>query len=198
MAKRSSGLSDSAKLINRMHAKGTSYSSIGKSLGRDSSFISQIAHGKKKGTNLTGALKDMAAGRKVTAPPARRTTKAGTLAKVRRGSLRDKGALVMTAPLKASDETWKKTLKQFQKQNKKVMASLTFTQWRPYTNSKTHKQTVNIYAHGRDPQAIIDSASAAGQTIEEYMIDQVKVVYKPDQAEGFKGLAFSEAGDLLD
>ena len=193
MAK-SKGLSESGKLINKLHGKGLSDAAIGRALKRDSSLIGQIRRGAKPGNNLTGSLKALASTGKATEAP-RRTTKAGAVAKVRRGSVREQGALVMTAPMKASDETWKRTLKQFQRQKKNVMVSLTFTKWKPYSNSKQHKQSVNIHAHGADPQRIIDNAEAEGKSIEDYLISQAKAVYKPDMAEGFQGLQFIEAGE---
>jgi hypothetical protein len=191
--------SESARLINQLHKKGYSDSAIGRAVNRDSSFIGQIRRGKKQGSNLTGSLKSLSRTGKATEPP-RRIAKSGQAARVRRPSLyegKGKGkVLVMSAPLKASDATWKKTLKQFEKKDSKVSVALTFTKWKPYANSKPHKQTVNIYSHGREPQAIIDSAAASGQSIEDYLIDQAKTVYKPDMAEGFQGLMLVEAGAL--
>jgi hypothetical protein len=177
--------------------KGYSKASIGRAVGRDSSLIGQVFSGKKPGGNLTGALSSLLKTGKAPEPP-RRTTSAGKPARVRAASVFEgkgrKKALVMTAPTKASDETRKKTLNQFKRSKRKVMASLTFNKWKPYKDSKPHKQEVTIYSHGRDPQAIIDSAEAAGQTVDEYLIDQVKAVYKPDTAENFAGVRFVEAG----
>lgn len=184
-------------LISQLMGKGYSKASIGRAVGRDSSLIGQVFSGKKPGRNLTGALSSLLKSGKASPPP-RRTTSAGKPARVRTPSVYEgtgrKKALVMSAPTMASDETRIKTLNSFKRSKRKVMASLTFNKWKPYKDSKAHKQEVNIYAHGRDPQAIIDSARAEGKTIDEYLIDQVKAVYKPDMAENFAGVRFVEAG----
>lgn len=78
--------------INKLKAGGMSYSEIGRKLGRDSSLISQIARGKKKGSNLEGSLDDLAEKRSVR-EPARRLAKSGEAAKVRRSSKTPKGLL---------------------------------------------------------------------------------------------------------
>lgn len=79
--------------INKLKAGGMSYSEIGRKLGRDSSLISQIARGKKKGGNLESSLEDLAEKRATVREPARRVAKSGEPAKVRRSSKAPKGLL---------------------------------------------------------------------------------------------------------
>lgn len=72
------------ELVNDLRMQGLSYKEIGRRVGRDSSLISQIAHGKPKGASLVDALQKVERGEK-SVDVARRTTKAGTQAKVRKG-----------------------------------------------------------------------------------------------------------------
>jgi len=73
----------STELINALIAQGYSRAAIGRAVGRDSSLIGQIAKGAKPGTNLNAALDQLLSTGEVQTPPFRRTTKAGTVAKVR-------------------------------------------------------------------------------------------------------------------
>ena len=76
-------MTSSQQHIRALLARGESYSSIGKKLGRDGSLIRQISLGKKPGNNLTAALSELDSTGQVTHPARRRTTKRGGLAKVR-------------------------------------------------------------------------------------------------------------------
>ena len=188
------GASEAGKLIKSLRKKGYSDAAIGRALDRDSSLIGQVRRGVKPGSNLVDALKAFSKGEKITPP--RRQTKAGKPAKVRRPSVRgSKGEVLFTAETKAGDKQRIRELKAFKKQKRKVTVKLTFTKWQPYRDAKRHKQTVSLYNHGRDAQAIIDAANEQGMSIDDYLIDQAKKVHQPWQAEGFKGLSFIQAGE---
>jgi hypothetical protein len=183
-------------LISKLLEKGHTKASIGRALGRDSSLIGQVYSGKKPGRNLTGGLSSLLESGKAASPP-RRTTSTGKPARVRQPSVFEgkgrKKVLVMTAPTTNNKELGK-ALNQFKNSNRRVTAYVTFNKWKPYKDSKPHKQEVPIYAHGRSARAILDDASAEGKTIDEYLISQAKAVYKPDMAENFAGVRFVEAG----
>ncbi len=76
----------SRELIEELRSQGYSYSAIGKAIDRDASLVSQIAKGKKPGRNLEASLSGLLKSGLVETPAPRRTTKAGELARVRRGS----------------------------------------------------------------------------------------------------------------
>jgi hypothetical protein len=192
MAKKTS---KAGSLIKDLIKKGFSRKAIGRAVDRDSSLISQIERGIKPGSNLVESLQTLKDTGKA-APAARRQTKAGKPVKVRQKSIRGKsGDVIYTAEMKAQDKTYIQALKSFLKRGKNVTVKLTFTKWKAYRNSKTVRKTVTIYTHGRNPQKIIDSAKNEGMTIADYLIMQAKLAFKPESAEGFKGLSFLDAGE---
>lgn len=69
--------------IQNLLARGESYASIGRKLGRDGSLVRQIALGKKPGLNLNASLEELHRTGEVSDPPLRRTSSSGTLARVR-------------------------------------------------------------------------------------------------------------------
>jgi ribosomal protein S30 len=79
---------EAQRIVNKLHSEGRSYSEIGRLLGRDSSLISQIARKGNKGASLVPALSQIEKSGKLSPAnlPERRTTKAGTVAKVRGGT----------------------------------------------------------------------------------------------------------------
>lgn len=84
----------SRELINSLKLQGFSYAEIGRRLDRDSSLISQIARGKKKGANLESGLEHLAGGAREVEKPPRRVTKSGEVAKVRKPKQVPKGNLL--------------------------------------------------------------------------------------------------------
>lgn len=96
-------------LIASLKAQGMSYAEIGRRTGRDVSYISQAAKGKKGG-NLVGPLQKIAAGAAKAEAP-RRTGKAGTEAKVRRGVNKDAAGNI-SVKTKTGDKTLVKGLQQ--------------------------------------------------------------------------------------
>jgi hypothetical protein len=73
------------EIVNDLHMGGMSYSEIGRRLGgRDSSLISQIARKGNKGASFVDALTKVQGGAPFVNVP-RKTTKAGTEARVRKG-----------------------------------------------------------------------------------------------------------------
>lgn len=81
------------ELIAQLKEKGLSYSQIGKALNRDPSLISQVARGKKPGSNLVTSLGQMLEGSKPD-EPARRVAKSGEAAKVRQSTKSNPSLLV--------------------------------------------------------------------------------------------------------
>lgn len=88
-------VSESGAIIARLLAQGANYQTIGETLGRNRSLVRQVAIGAKPGHNLRDALAQLeravsagaapASTRAAPVPePARRTTHAGTLARVRK------------------------------------------------------------------------------------------------------------------
>lgn len=108
-------MSDSQLIIRGLLAQGVSQRAIGQAIGRDSSLISQVARGAKPGHNLRDALAALetkigqaadrgqapaqAARTATVTAPARRTTKAGRPAGVRRATTKA-GAWGQTTTLK--------------------------------------------------------------------------------------------------
>lgn len=78
------------ELIRALKAAGISYSEIARQVGRDSSFISQVARGKKVGANLEKALEQIAKNEPVEKPEPR-VTKSGEVAKVRQPAAKSEG-----------------------------------------------------------------------------------------------------------
>lgn len=192
MAKKTS---NAGKIIKDLIKAGHSRKAIGRAIGRDSSLISQIERGIKPGQNLVASLQTFKETGKASSAP-RRQTKAGKPVKVRQKSIRGKsGDVIYTAEMKAQDKTYIQALKSFIKRGKNITVKLTFSKWKAYKNSKAVRKTITIYTHGRNPQAIIDSAKKEGQTISDYLIMQAKLAFNPDSAEGFKGLSFLDAGE---
>lgn len=72
-----------AELIATLRGNGLTVPEIARAVDRDPSLIRQIARGAKPGTTLAGPLAQLAEVGRVTEPPARRTTRAGDVAKVR-------------------------------------------------------------------------------------------------------------------
>jgi hypothetical protein len=68
-------MASAQETIKKLKADGMSYSEIGRKLGRDSSLISQIARGKKKGANLEGALDAIKEKKPMVPTPERRVNK---------------------------------------------------------------------------------------------------------------------------
>lgn len=83
-------MSASTEIIRRLLERGLTGQAIGQAIGRDRSLVSQVGRGIKPGATLEGALSELerrvVAGERpaVTQAPARRVTRAGTAAKVRR------------------------------------------------------------------------------------------------------------------
>lgn len=188
------GISEAGQLIKELIGKGFSKSRIGKAVGRDSSLISQIEKGKKPGSNLVGALGQLREKGKVETAAPRRTTKAGTVAKVRKGTLKTKTGKPIASPkMKAGDKTNIKTLKQFKGQ--RVVAKLHFKRWRAYGNKRASAQTVTVFGGGVNPETLIENAAQSGQSIEDYLQNLALDLYKPNKAEGFDGLYFVAVGE---
>src|SRR5215210_4966910 len=95
----------SKDLINQLKAGGMSYAEIGRKLGRDSSLISQIARGKKKGSNLEASLEDIKEKRSVKEPERRVNKQTGKPQALRKskqstpkGLIKDKKGRLKFAP----------------------------------------------------------------------------------------------------
>lgn len=103
----------STDLIQQLTASGLNYADIGAALGRDRSLVRQVGIGAKPGNNMRAALESLqarlatvthpdarkAVTRSTSIPPARRTTKAGTTARVRK-SMTHKGRGYSTGTVK--------------------------------------------------------------------------------------------------
>lgn len=98
-------------LVQSLKAGGLSYSEIARRVGRDSSLISQIARKGNKGASLVGALQQIQSGAKTVAVP-RRTSQAGTAAKVRRGIEKIPGGDNIAYTTQKGDKTMTKALQQ--------------------------------------------------------------------------------------
>jgi len=95
-------------LIASLKSGGMSYAEIGRRVGRDVSYISQAAKGKKGG-NLVGALQQLSQGAKA-APVSRRVSKSGSQARVRRGVQTDSAGNI-SVKTRTGDKTLVKALK---------------------------------------------------------------------------------------
>lgn len=105
------------ELILELKQKGYSYAAIGRILDRDSSLISQIARGKKPGSNLVSGLESIGKQEAATIKkPERRVTKSGEVAKVRKPTpaaaakksrlLKDKSGRIKFAPASTKESTF--------------------------------------------------------------------------------------------
>lgn len=72
-----------AAAIRALQAAGVSIPDMARAVGRDPSFLRQVASGKKVGASLLGPLQQLRSTGRVLAPPPRRTTASGAPALVR-------------------------------------------------------------------------------------------------------------------
>lgn len=111
-------IAEAQRLVLQLKASGLSYNEIARRTGRDVSYISQTAKGKKGG-NLVSSLKDIQAGAKKAEAP-RRQTKSGEQAKVRRGIEKVPGSDNISLKTKTGDKTIIKALTQMSGKGKRV------------------------------------------------------------------------------
>ena len=119
-------MASARELIDRLHNNGLSYSEIGRRIGRDSSLVSQIARGKKPGTNLVGGLESIAGGASKATPP-RRITASGAPAKVRKGVTTIPGTENISVKTKRGNKTILKGLDQVSGKEKFAKWNVRFT-----------------------------------------------------------------------
>lgn len=74
---------NSRELLQALTADGMSLAEIARRLGRSTRLLRFVLRGQKPGNNLTQALTELAATGRVTREPARRTNRAGQLARIR-------------------------------------------------------------------------------------------------------------------
>lgn len=126
-------------LVNALKAAGMSNAEIARRVGRDSSLISQIGRKGNKGASLLGALQGIAGGaQKVNVP--RRTTKAGGIAKTRRGVTTIPGTSHVSVKTKRGNKTLISGLKQVSGQGKFVKWRLT-VKWLKTVSDQKHNNT---------------------------------------------------------
>lgn len=83
-------MSASGDIVRRLLARGLTGQQIGQAIGRDRSLVSQVGRGRKPGANLEAALSELERRADAGGPlggvaePARRTTRSGRVARVRR------------------------------------------------------------------------------------------------------------------
>lgn len=105
-------------LVASLKAGGMSYGEIARRVGRDVSYISQTAKGKKGG-NLVTALQGISGGAKKVSVP-RKATAAGVAAKVRKGIQKVPGGDNISVKTKTGDKTLVKALTQMKGKGKQV------------------------------------------------------------------------------
>lgn len=148
----------SRDLINSLKSQGFSYAEIGRRLDRDSSLISQIARGKKKGVNLESGLEKLAKGAKEVEKPQRRITKSGEVAKVRKPKqipkgalLKDKSGRIKRASAAKRPKTTLDRLKKIAASGGKVKLTVKFGDVeysRSYGSRARSDNTVDLFSHG--------------------------------------------------
>jgi hypothetical protein len=127
------------QLIGSLKAGGMSYAEIGRRVGRDVSYISQAARGKKGG-NLVGPLQQIIGGAKKAEPPRRTTKGSTTQAKVRRGIQKSADGNI-SVKTKTGDKTLIKGLKEGG--TKPVKWKLRFKKLKTQTDREVTKAGVN-------------------------------------------------------
>lgn len=95
-------MSAAGDAIRALQAAGVSIPEQARAIGRDPSYLRQIAAGKKPGDALGGPLQSLLQTGRVPGPLARRTTRAGTLAKVRAPRTAGVPSVVPPAPPRGS------------------------------------------------------------------------------------------------
>lgn len=148
----------SRELINSLKSQGFSYAEIGRRLDRDSSLISQIARGKKKGVNLESGLEKLARGAKEVEKPQRRVTKSGEVAKVRKPKqvpkgalLKDKSGRIKRASAAKRPKTTIDRLKKIAASGGKVKLAVKFGEVeysRSYGSRARSDNAVDLFSHG--------------------------------------------------
>lgn len=148
----------SRELINSLKSQGFSYAEIGRRLDRDSSLISQIARGKKKGVNLESGLEKLAKGAKDVEKPQRRVTKSGEVAKVRKPKqlpkaklLKDKSGRIKRALATKRPKTTVDRLRKIAASGGKVKLTVKFDDVeysRSYGSRARSDSSVDLFSHG--------------------------------------------------
>lgn len=127
------------KLVEQLRAGGMSYAEIGRRVGRDSSLISQIGRKGNKGASLVGALQKVSGGA-TSVNVARRTTKSGQVAKVRRGVNTIPGTNNISVKTKRGNKTLISGLNSVKGQGKYVKWQLKVS-WLKTTSDMKYKNT---------------------------------------------------------
>jgi len=168
--------SDAARMIAQLKARKTPWSNaaIGRALGIDSSYVSQVARGAKHPTEaMVGAFRELSRSRKAPPTPsettprvarAGRKTAEGTPAKVRpkaTTALSDGNIIYET---KRGWKTLMRNLQRAAKQGKGVSLTITFATLESYGQRTGLKNAeVNLFTHaGWNAARVVDRLDALG------------------------------------
>jgi len=168
----------SKDLINQLKAGGMSYAEIGRKLGRDSSLISQIARGKKKGSNLEASLEDIKEKRSVKEPERRVNKQTGKPQALRKskqstpkGLIKDKKGRLKFAPESARESVAVNRLEKIAGEGGKVSFIVTII------NGDGEEQTVNLFdKNGMFAQRIFQELRHTGQGLFDWLADKVSEI----------------------
>lgn len=126
---------EAQSIINHLRAQGMSNSEIARRVGRDSSLISQIGRKGNKGASLVPALQQIQSGAGSVNVP-RRTTKAGTAAKVRGGVTTIPGTDNIAIKTKTGNKTLSKGIDSISGKGKHLKWRLTVSSLKTISDRK--------------------------------------------------------------
>jgi hypothetical protein len=136
-------------IIQQLHSQGMSYKEIGRRIGRDSSYVSQIARRGNKGASIVPALQQIQGGATSVNVP-RRTTRGGSAARVR-GKTRTfhlkSGRTRHVTNVKKGPATLKGSLQEAARKNQRVQWDVHFKKLKVYPD----KPPQEGWASGHQP-----------------------------------------------
>lgn len=175
--------SQAALLIAQLQGQGYNRSQIALALGRDSSYVSQIASGKRTGATYIPALQNLVTGEKVVNVP-RRTTKAGRQARVRQGAIRDtENRIINLASKSPNGSKIKQDLKSIEKKGGRIGAIVTFKKYQAYEMNTPAQMDIPIWSHGTSAKWINETMYNTGMSFSELLQQQIENAYSPSVAE---------------
>lgn len=184
----------SLDFINALHAMGYTNAAIGRAIGRDSSYIAQVAKGKKPGTTIQSSLESLIKGNVPPPPPRgatiapapRKTTKTGAVARVRQRATEINGGRVLDAGRGA--KTIQRELARAARAGKQVNFTVRVAKVKKYKEAiEVPHAEVELFSHGGyNAQAILDRIAGNGGDVLGTILDYVNHASGIESASGIE------------
>jgi hypothetical protein len=180
--------SQAQNLIQQLQAQGKNYSAIGKLVGRDSSYISQIARGKRTGESLIPTLNKIVTGETENVKAPRKTKKSGVQANVRKGAIRDtKRRIINETSSTPNGPKLRNDLRTIEKNNGLVGVVVSYRKYQAYDDTTPSQRDVAIWSNGVSAKWI-NSKLSSGYTMTSLVQEQIENAYNPHVADGITNI----------